>query len=141
MRYVWLLLTLIMVAIIWGNSLLPGDESLRVSGVITTILNAIGNALSITFNWDVEHVVRKLGHFIEFAFLGWLLCRTYEEFHVGQRAATGYILFFCLFVAVLDEYIQSFSPGRSALIKDVLLDFSGSFCAWLSVRFWSWARL
>lgn len=141
MRYVWLLLTLIMVAIIWGNSLLPGDESLRVSGVITTILNAIGNALSITFNWDVEHVVRKLGHFIEFAFLGWLLCRTYEEFHVGHRAATGYIFFFCLFVAVLDEYIQSFSPGRSALIKDVLLDFSGSFCAWLSVRFWSWARL
>lgn len=141
MRFFWLLLCLIMVAIIWGNSFMPGDESMRMSGIITTFLNTIGDALSITFNWDVERVVRKLGHFFEFAFLGWLLCRTYDEFHIGHRTSTGYIFFLCLFVAVVDEYIQFFSPGRTSLVKDILLDFSGAFCAWLSVRFWDWAKI
>jgi len=140
MKYIWTLLTLAMVAIIWWNSSLPAQDSLKVSGFITDILKAIGSALAITFNWDVEHIVRKLGHFFEFAFLGWLMCRTYAEYHVGNRTATGYIFFFCLFVAVVDEYIQSFSPGRASLIKDVLLDFSGAFCAWLSVRSWDWAK-
>ncbi len=141
MRYVWLLLTLVMLAIIWGNSLMSVDDSLRVSGFLTGILNTVGDALQITFNWDVEHVVRKLGHFFEFAFFAWLLCQTFAEFHVANRTSTGYILFFCLFVAVIDEYIQLFSAGRGSLVKDVLLDFSGAFCAWLSVRFWSWVRL
>lgn len=141
MRYLWLLLAVIMVAVIWGNSMMPGDESLRMSGMITTILTIIGDALSITFNWDVEHLVRKLAHFLEFAFLGWLLCRTYDEFHIGHRTSTGYIFFICLFVAVVDEYIQAFSPGRSSMVKDVLLDFSGAFCAWLSQRVWDWSKL
>lgn len=140
MRYIWLVLVIIMIGVIWVNSMIPVDESLRMSGLLTAILTAIGNALSITFNWDVQHVVRKFAHFTEFAFLGWLLCHTFEEFHIGKRTATGYIFFTCLFVAVIDEYIQSFTPGRSSMVKDVLLDFSGAFCAWLSTRVWEWSK-
>ena len=36
------------------------------------------------------------------------------------------------------HFIQSFSPGRGSMVKDVLLDFSGVFCAWLEYRIWQW---
>jgi VanZ family protein len=41
--------------------------------------------------------------------------------------------FVCLATAVIDEFIQYFSPGRSAEVRDVLLDFSGAFLGVLMV--------
>lgn len=87
---------------------------------------------------DTEHYIRKLAHFCEFALLGLLLCRSFSAFGVKNFAATGYILFLGLLTAVIDEYIQSFSPGRGSMVKDVLLDFAGVFCAWLEYRIWQW---
>ena len=45
-----------------------------------------------------------------------------------------------LAVAVSDEYIQLHAPGRSALVTDVILDFSGVFFIWLTREVWSWAK-
>ena len=71
--------------------------------------------------------------------LGLLLCRSFSAWGVPKLTATGYILFLALLVAVIDEYIQAFSPGRASRVKDVLLDFSGGFCAWLEYRIWEWS--
>lgn len=138
MRYVWLLLAVIVTGVIWYNSSMAIDESAKMSGLLTTILQSIGNALDITFNWDVEHAIRKTAHFCEFAFLCWLICHTFDEFGLGTRTSTGYIFFLCLFIAVVDEYIQSFAAGRTSAVKDVLLDFSGAFCVWLWLRIYNW---
>lgn len=37
-----------------------------------------------------------------------------------------YILFICLFYAVTDEFHQSFIPGRTSLVSDILVDFMGA---------------
>ena len=100
---------------------------------------AFAQHLDIHLAGDVEHHIRKMAHFCEFALLGLLLCHSFSVLGVSNRTATGYILFLALFAAVLDEYIQSFSPGRACRVKDVLLDFSGVFCAWLEYRIWEWS--
>lgn len=138
MKYFWLLLALVLTCVIFINSSLPASESARISGWAAQVIDKFCAVLGIYLSGDTEYLLRKLAHFLEFAFLGLLWCKTFAGFHVSNRAATGYILFLCLFTAAVDEYIQLFSLGRSSLVRDVLLDFSGAFCAWLWYRIWQW---
>lgn len=139
MKYFWFLLAACFVGIIYYNSSLPLRQSSQLSGWVTALTQLLAQHLDIHLAGDVEHHIRKLAHFCEFALLGLLLCRSFSALGVSNRTATGYILFLALFAAVLDEYIQAFSPGRASRVKDVLLDFSGVFCAWLEYRIWEWS--
>lgn len=139
MKYFWFLLAACFMGIIFYNSLLPLRQSSQLSGWVTALTQLLAQHLDIHLAGDVEHHIRKLAHFCEFALLGLLLCHSFSALGVSNRTATGYILFLALFAAVLDEYIQSFSPGRASRVKDVLLDFSGVFCAWLEYRIWEWS--
>lgn len=139
MKYFWFLLSACFVGIIFYNSSLPLRQSSQLSGWVTALTQLLAQHLDIRLTGDVEHHIRKLAHFCEFALLGLLLCHSFSALGVSNRTATGYILFLALFAAVLDEYIQSFSPGRGSRVKDVLLDFSGVFCAWLEYRIWEWS--
>lgn len=139
MKYFWFLLAACFVGIIFYNSSLPLRHSSQLSGWVTALTQLLAQHLDIRLTGDVEHHIRKLAHFCEFALLGLLLCHSFSALGVSNRTATGYILFLALFAAVLDEYIQSFSPGRGSMVKDVLLDFSGVFCAWLEYRIWEWS--
>lgn len=139
MRYFWLLLTAALVCFIFYNSSLPARESGQLSGWAAALVTELARLLQLETEGDVEHSIRKLAHFCEFALLGWCMCRTFASFHVSNRASNGYILFLCLLVAAVDEYIQLFSPGRSSRVTDVLLDFSGVFCMWLGYRIWQWS--
>lgn len=140
MKYFWFLLAACFVGIIFYNSSLPLRQSSQLSGCVTALTQLLAQHLAIQLTGDVEHHIRKLAHFCEFALLGLLLCYSFSAVGVSNRTATGYILFLALFAAVLDEYIQSFSPGRACRVSDVLLDFSGVFCAWLEYRIWQWCR-
>lgn len=136
----WPLLALLFLGAIFYNSSLPADESGQLSGLLASLLQQAGDMINFTFEGDLEHTLRKLTHFLEFAVLAWLLCRSFAANGVGQRAANGYILLFCLLAGAVDEYIQLFSPGRASRVVDVLLDFSGSFCMWLAVHVWQFCR-
>ena len=138
MRYFWLLLAVVLVALIFFNSSLPATDSGKLSGFAAQIVLQLSQMLDISLKGNVEHTIRKLAHFLEFACLGLLWCKVFASFHVSNRTSTGYILLICLLVAVVDEYIQLFSPGRDGKVMDVLLDFSGAFCAWLWYRIVQW---
>lgn len=73
----------------------------------------------------LHYTVRKAAHLFEYALLGaavaWTLTQLRKKWGGGVY---GFGLFYLLAVAVLDEYVQSFS-GRSSLLSDVLLDFVG----------------
>ena len=88
----------------------------------------------------VGSIITGMGKWFGIDILGVILCNVYAAFGVSHRTATGYILFLGLAVAVSDEYIQLHSPGRSALVTDVILDFSGVFFIWLTREVWSWAK-
>ena len=140
MRYFWLLLVVVLTAVIFVNSSLPATESGKLSGFVAQFVAQLSQLLDITLKGDVEHTIRKLAHFLEFACLGLLWCKVFASFHVSNRTSNGYILLFCLLAAVVDEYIQLSSVGRDGKVPDVLLDFSGAFCAWLWYRIVQWCE-
>ena len=140
MRYFWLLLVVVLTAVIFVNSSLPATESGKLSGFVAQFVAQLSQLLDITLKGDVEHTIRKLANFLEFACLGLLWCKTFASFRVSNRTSTGYILLLCLLTAVTDEYIQLFSLGREGKVMDVLLDFSGAACAWLWYRIVQWCE-
>lgn len=82
-----------------------------------------------------NHILRKSGHFLGYGTLGVIFCRawtaqlnrfailTWRSVHL-RGAALG-VLSACL-IACADEVHQSFLPGRTATVTDVLLDTTGA---------------
>ena len=68
-------------------------------------------------------VVRKTAHFILFASLGaswYYYLRTLGRFTPGFTSLGSFL--FALLYAFLDEYHQTFIPGRTGLLSDVFID-------------------
>ena len=105
--------------LIWGNSLLPGEESGNLSHGLTAWLRSVGIPVG-------EHFVRKAAHFCEFALLGAELAGLFwlrgglrlQRLCCAASAALG--------AAMIAESIQLFTPNRGPRLADVLLDFSGA---------------
>jgi VanZ family protein len=74
----------------------------------------------------VDNIIRKNAHAFEYIVLAVLVGIILFSSSMKGKGAIIYILFICLFYAVLDEYHQSFVQGRGSLVGDVLIDFSGS---------------
>ena len=76
-----------------------------------------------------QFIVRKLAHFSVYTVLGML---TYNAFRGLEKFSFRLTLLFsallCLLYAISDEFHQSFVPGRSCQLRDVLIDFSGAVC-------------
>lgn len=108
---------LVMLVFIWGNSCLNGTDSSEVSGFAASVLARIfGDAVM-----QATLVIRKLGHFTEFALLGFFLSWNgkLRRWPVVQAILLG------LLAAMTDETIQLFVPGRAGMVQDVWIDFSG----------------
>lgn len=108
-------------AIIWGNSALPGEMSGQISGGLLASLKETFPFLESLG----ETVLRKLGHFSEFTCLGLLL--SWLAALLGQRGFYGITLPLLggILVACADETIQIVSPGRASSLIDVWIDVSG----------------
>ena len=74
----------------------------------------------------LNHFIRKAAHFTAYALLG---AGSYAFFRFsGIRLGGAFFpaLIFCAAYAVLDEIHQYFTPGRSFMISDMLLDTFGA---------------
>jgi VanZ family protein len=78
----------------------------------------------------VHHFIRKMGHVTEYFILSLLILRGIRAekagTHLGWALATIAIVG-CY--AALDEFHQSFVPGRTAAVSDVLIDTAGAVAA------------
>lgn len=125
-----ILITLVIcsTAFIFANSFMDNESSHGTSGAITDIITSTDDAEERN---NVEFIIRKLAHVIEYAVLGLsVACLAIFIFHVYKQSAFGCGCFFVLFVAVIDEHIQSFSD-RFSSTADILLDFFGSLIGFL----------
>lgn len=66
---------------------------------------------------------RKMGHISEFGVL-FLLIRFALSKHIELKKATLGAVLLAVLYAASDEWHQSFVPGRSACVEDVMLDSS-----------------
>ncbi len=123
---VWLPVVLWMGVIFWLSAQ-TGDDSGNMSGFIADIIHKFipGEALADS----LEFLVRKAAHLTEYLVLGLLLHRAVR---ISTRTkawswlySAGTAELIGIFYAVSDEFHQSFVPGRSPQIIDVLIDSSG----------------
>ena len=126
-------LTLLMIAFIWGNSVQSRDQS---SGQSLSLLGWLKPLLDPQGRVDEEifHVlIRKAAHFAEFGALG--LYVGGFTVNLGRLKGRRYValpLLLTLWVAVMDEFIQLFS-NRGSQVSDVMLDYAGALAGLLAV--------
>lgn len=127
---------LLWIGFIWLHSAIPASGSSEESRVVGNFIRPLLELFLGKGNLT-DHIVRKLAHFTEYTILGLLMGA--NVFALTEQVRSWFSLprgaaFFCwsyglllaLAVALLDESIQIFSPGRSPQVTDVLLDTAGS---------------
>lgn len=114
--------------------------SYEVSKTLVLIFNKIlgkgySNEMLNELIIQIHPLIRKTAHFIEFFALAVTVAIPLYVYKIR-----GFFLIllgqaFCMGVAFLDEYSQSFVLGRSPSYRDVWIDSAGAFCgiftAWL----------
>jgi VanZ family protein len=76
----------------------------------------------------------KVGHFLAFGLLGTLVARTQpmRRWWLGAVAASLF--------GLVDEGVQSFTPGRFVEVADMVADAAGAVLAVVLYRHWTWYR-
>jgi VanZ family protein len=78
----------------------------------------------------LHHIIRKCAHFTEYFVLSMLILRAIRAGEKGTHLRWALITILIVAgYASLDEYHQSFVPGRQAAVHDVLIDTSGGITA------------
>lgn len=109
---------------IWGNSLLPGEDSGQLSGFVGMILQKLLPFLDLQSEIGL-HLLRKAAHFSEFAALGMSFAWLFGMLSKQRLLSLALPLLSGAGAAAIDETIQLFSPNRGPSIKDVGIDTSG----------------
>lgn len=130
------LILLLWICFIWLHSAIPASGSSEESRIVGNFIRPFLEFFLGKGNLT-DHIVRKLAHFTEYTILGLLMGanvavltkRVGGRFVLSRSAVLfcwSYGLLLAMAVALLDESIQIFSPGRSPQVTDVLLDTAGS---------------
>ena len=114
------LVLVLILCVIWGHSLMNGEESSGVSSAVGKFLRQLFPFLD-TQSAAGTHILRKCGHFLEFFALG--ICLSSLFLLLGKKPVWAQI--WGMAVACIDESIQLFIPGRSGQFADVILDSCG----------------
>ena len=95
-------------------------------GLMTAVMDALAGLFKgISIQPETLHfILRKGAHFTAYLVLGLLAAYAQEP---KRRKEWLWTLIICIVYAVSDEYHQTFIPGRSGELRDVLIDSAGSF--------------
>ena len=124
-KYVFLSLTILCVIFIYCNSLFNADISSRQSGFVFKSIQKTLEVIGLPPAWITKHIVRKFAHFCEYAILGFFATATVQLWYGRLKTHIFMILFWGLSIPVIDEFLQLFVDGRTGLVQDIVLDFSG----------------
>lgn len=109
---------------IWGNSLLPGEDSGNLSGFVGMMLQKLLPFVDLQSEMGL-HLLRKAAHFSEFAALGMSLAWLFGMLSKQRLLSLALPLLSGAGAAAIDETIQLFSPNRGPSIRDVGIDTAG----------------
>lgn len=110
---------------IWGNSLLPAEVSRGLSGALQSFIDRVLGIPPDTGGAG-EGLLRKIAHMAEFAALGAEIAILFSLLEQkAERIAPALWILCGLVVAIIDEMIQLWTPGRAAMVQDVGIDMAG----------------
>ena len=124
-------------AVIWCFSAQTGDESQIMTGGVLEAFGYDTQNSPVDITYLLAVLVRKGAHMgVFFALTGLLLFALWRSVkRPALRAAAALTL--CGLLACLDEFHQTFVPGRSGKPQDVLIDLLGGVCflfLWMLIR-------
>lgn len=121
-KYVFLLMTAVLIAFIWGNSLQDATHS---SVESRWVLDLVQSTFSVIPG--ISHVtmyeIRKVAHVTEYMALGFFLSLVLSA--LNRRGRVRDVVALGFLIACIDETLQLFSPGRSSQVSDVVIDTCG----------------
>ncbi|GIM30414.1 hypothetical protein CPJCM30710_30800 [Clostridium polyendosporum] len=136
MKKIVILLCLLWMGFIFYMSSNIGEVSHKRSDAVVTFIENQSNELKVQNGGTIkakqikknklDHLVRKNAHAFEYIVLAMLVSGALFTYNLKGKEALIYVMFICLFYAVTDEFHQSFVPGRTSFISDVLIDFLGA---------------
>jgi VanZ family protein len=112
----WFIWTILAMALIFIQGLLPASKSNAES-------TAVWTTLLVYFPKLTHAMLRKIAHFGEFFLLGFGMQGT---LYYGKKYNMSKPMLLCLLVAIADETIQMHVAGRSSEIMDIWIDFAGA---------------
>lgn len=83
----------------------------------------------------IEFFIRKGAHCLTFAALAVLLYRTLRHW-CSPAVAWPWSAFLTVTAAVLDEWHQTFTPNRTGMVTDVVLDAASALAALAAIAVW-----
>ena len=132
LKVIFIILIFATFVVTFGFSGQEGTESTGISRTLTLyILNIFGeyqeplSTEEFQLVLEVEHIIRKIAHFSIYTFLGFCLMWFMSMFKMSRKLKIGASLGVGILYACLDEFHQSFIPGRTALIGDIFIDTAG----------------
>ena len=137
---IWI--TILYVVFIFSNSAKPGVVSSGESNWLTDLLNRWMEEWGLAFIQFSEGFIRKFAHFAEYSVLGVMLTLSLAKYPFFQGKRRWLLVPLGLCIAVIDEGIQVFTPGRDGNPMDVLLDTIGVICGvtFCVVVKWLWTK-
>ena len=129
-----LLLIILWMILVFSFSNQTSTKSSGLSGKLTT---KIVNVLHITEGCseedskivisNIEHIIRKVAHYSIYALGGFLIYFEMSLYKIPFKIKLPATQLIGTIYACTDEMHQSFVPGRSAEIRDVIIDSCGIF--------------
>ena len=89
------------------------ERSITISETISEEVHGTGATGEESLD-QLDFLIRKGSHFLEYMVLSLLLLKTGAVYGVKLKQSAGYVLFVCLLIANLDEFYQGFVPGRNS---------------------------
>ena len=125
--FVCLFLSLAWTAFIFSRSAKSASESMQESGAVLGLVSQILGFFGVQ-KMPSNHLIRKLGHFLEYAILA------FPTFFAARllplSGAPVFVLIYGAFVACADEFlVQNSAVGRGPLFSDVVIDLAGVLTA------------
>ena len=139
-RKVYLILTVVWMAVIFSFSAKPGDESeiqsLRAGKIVCSIFvpgyENMSEQEQIFMAESIDYPVRKAAHATEYAILAGLMLGIVVTSLINWKHLLVAVLVAVVYAST-DEFHQLFVPGRSGRFIDVLIDGTGALIGVLIV--------
>ena len=125
-KIIYLVMLILWIGFIFGNSLMNGKSSGSFSGSITEVIHNVLQNIHINIKIETLHtIIRKGAHFSEYFLLGIIMILNVYQYLKEAKYFISFSIGFCLLISIIDETIQTFVEGRSGNIVDVGIDSLG----------------
>lgn len=116
---IWYPSVLMMILIFIMSSFAAADSDQQSGLIVNALTTAFPDLKNVEF---LVTIIRKTAHFLEYALFGFLTARSFKL----SNKSTWFAVPFCALYAATDEFHQTFIPGRSGELTDILLDTAGA---------------